>query len=475
MSVRHLALGLGLLLASTLLAVPSPGVASPSATTTSSVSAGTSATAPSAPAQRPAPRWRPQNRKAIFNHPYGGDEARFAIQNYVVKAIRNTPKGGTIRIAVYSFDRHEVTDALLAARKRGVRVQLLFNDHQTTGAQKRLFQRLGRNPSKANFAYRCHHSCRASRDNMHSKFYLFTRTGGVDHVVMVGSANMMLNGVKNQWNDLLSLTREEDLHDTLVDVFDDMRKDYGTDQPFRTYCFGAGNGCGPVSSNQFLRVFPRKATPSSDAALSIIDPIQCVYRANGRQQRTVVRMAMHAMRGPRGDYLARALRQLWAEGCNVQVIYGLMGARTKREIGAATRRGRIPLRSAGFDTNGDGFVNKYTHQKYLAIGGMYGGKITKTTFTGSSNWSSRGTSGDEIIYSLRGPGVYGQYLTNFRFMWNSNRNTRNAYTTTPAVHSTVSFPQADGTVDRRVITVSKATTTVEPDGLRFGGPFWEND
>ena len=86
---------------------------------------------------------------------------------------------------------------------------------------------------------------------------------------------------------------------------------------------------------------------------------------------------MHTMRGKRGDYLASAIRQKWIEGCNVRVMYGLIGYHTKRVVGAPTPRGRIPLRSTGLDYNpDDNFdLNKdgkrrpdpdyYSHQKYF--------------------------------------------------------------------------------------------------------------
>ncbi|GAA5150338.1 hypothetical protein GCM10023340_27260 [Nocardioides marinquilinus] len=495
MKVRTIALAVGGLLTASLLVVPASTGAqaspAPSSSAVSSVSSTVTAVAAdrdgkkvgnerknSANRQRKpwSKRWHPANKRAFFNNPYAAKKpaARFAIQNYLIKAIRNTPKGETIRISVYSFDRNEVADALINARKRGVRVQILMNNHQVTRAQRRLYRKIGRNPKQRNFAYECKASCRASRDNLHSKFFLFTKTGGIKNVVMMGSVNFTLNAVKWQWNDLLSLTRQDKLHDDLREVFDDMRKDYSTDQPFRTYCVGTKDGCGPTASNQFLRVFPRKATPRNDAALAILNPIDCKYRSGGKMRRTVVRMSMHAMRGPRGDYLAEAWRNLWARGCDVRVIYGLMGAKTKRKLGAATARGRVPLRSAGFDYDGDGQVNRYTHQKYVLIGGMYGGRIGKTIFTGSSNWSSRGTSGDEIIYSFRGPGVFAQYMDNFRFMW--NKHTRNAYTTTSAAYRTTeSYRRADGTYGQRVVVKTRQVELNLPDGLGTDGPTWEDD
>ena len=73
----------------------------------------------------------------------------------------------------------------------------------------------------------------------------------------------------------------------------------------------------------------------------------------GGQKRTRLALSMHTMRGGRGDYLAAAIRQKWVQGCDVRVIYGLIGYHTKGVVGAPTTRGRIPLRSTGMDYNPD--------------------------------------------------------------------------------------------------------------------------
>lgn len=466
-----------------------PSVAASAGTASASGSAITSAAPAAAVESVSAERakkgkkkgWKPQT-VALFNNPIGNDEARFRLQAYLLKAIRNTRKGQYIRISVYSFDRPEVASALVAAHKRGVHVQILMNDHQTTRAQRTLYRALGRKRYKQSFAYQCKDSCRASRDNLHSKFYLFSKTGGVKDVVMLGSVNFTLNAVKHQWNDLLSLPNRPEIYDDLVETFKDMRHDYKTDQKFKVYCSGDSvkntkkKRCASATDRWFLRVFPRKATPQNDAVLSIIKPIQCTYREGGALKRTQVTLSMHTMRGPRGDYLAERVRRLWADGCAVRVIYGLMGAKTKYKIGAPTARGRIPLRSAGFDTNADGDVDRYTHQKYFTVRGMYGGKVQAMSWTGSSNWSSRGTSGDEVIFNWRGTGIWRQYQKNFNFMWSSNRNTRNSYTTTASpipVVTTRTLP--DGQLVKETRMVPGTTTTVRPDGLGDGSKTWEDD
>jgi hypothetical protein len=459
-------------------AAPSAGTAT-AATTATAVSA-------SAALTNPKPK-KPQRRKnkpdlkwkvpsgVIFNNPMV-EKNRFVIERRILRAIRNTPKGEKIRIAAYSLDRQAVADELIAARKRGVKVQILLNDHIVPNAQVRIQQVLGRNTKKANFLRRCVSGCRADKNdynNLHSKFYLFTRTGKSRNVIMLGSHNMTLNAVRWQWNDLWTTSGKERLFDEFVFLFNDMKKDWDRRRPTYTFC-GRGRDC-PKGDQHKLHttVFPRHTTPKKDVVLDILNGVQCRYTdAAGAKRRTVLRLSMHSMRGNRGNYIADRLRQLYAEGCDLKVNYGLMGYHTKLRIGAPTARGRVPLRSTGFSLVHDQVdpsvpenIERYTHQKYFVLRGSYRGNIdTHMVWTGSTNWSSLGTPQDEILFSIRGRKMVRKYLANFNLMWRAPFS-RDAYTTTYSVWRMVNGRPV-GLMPR---------TTIEPDGVKAAGPRWEND
>ena len=115
---------------------------------------------------------------------------RFKIERRIIDTIRHTLKGETIRIAVYSFDREGVANALIAAHKRGVKIQMLLNDHQDTHAMKMVRAVLGTNRFAKNFIYKCKQGCRTFADqyrNLHSKFYTFTQAGKSKDVMVIGS------------------------------------------------------------------------------------------------------------------------------------------------------------------------------------------------------------------------------------------------------------------------------------------------
>lgn len=468
-------------LAASLLA-PAAGAATasraPGATTDAAAQAAAALPALRKPG-KPNKKWKvPTGPK--FNNPMV-EKDRYVIERHILRAIRNTPKGAKIIISAYSLDRGAFADALIAAKRRGVKVQVLLNDHLAPVAQLRIQKVLGNNTKKKSFLKRCVSGCRADENeynNLHSKFYLFSQTGRNRNVVMLGSQNMTMNAVRWQWNDLWTTVGKKTLYRQFVALFNDMRPDWDKRRASYMFC-DSGQACPAGDLQKYHNiVFPRHTTPTKDVVLDILNNIQCVYvDAAGVEKRTQLALSMHTMRGGRGNYIADKLRELYAAGCNLRVNYGLMGFHTKQHIGAPTARGRVPLRSTGFNLKDDvptgdpeidnmpEIIERYTHHKYFVLKGSYKGVVdTNMVWTGSTNWSSLGTPQDEILFSIHGRGVVRDYLENFNLMWQKPFS-RDAYTTTYS-----SWKMVNG---RRVGV--GPMVTVEPDRLRSGGPTWEND
>jgi phosphatidylserine/phosphatidylglycerophosphate/cardiolipin synthase-like enzyme len=479
------------------------GTALAGTTTASATRTGASTTSQVAPktnveAKRKAPKppkkfrnWEAPNGPH-FNDPHR-DVGHFRIESKVIDTIKHTPKGSYIRIAVYSLDRRNVAAALVAAHRRGVRVQMLLNDHQDTAAMKMIRAEIGTDRTAKSFIYKCKASCRSATNkynNLHSKLYLFSQAGKSTDVVAVGSANMTLNADLHQWNDLYFMSGEHEIFRQFVDLFNDMKNDYNTRQDPLLFC---GVPLGPVCDDSVDKytvwAFPRVSGPKNDLVLDMLGRVQCLTPDGaGGVVRTRLALSMHTMRGNRGNYLAEAIRKKYAQGCDVRVMFGLIGYHTKGVIAAPTARGRIPLRSTGmdyntddnFDLNNDGeddlILDFYSHQKYFVIQGTYNGvQGTEMVLTGSSNWASLSTANDEIWFTVRGSRVVKKYLGNFNYQWNHKRNSRDAYTTNYAnfrVKRTVRG--ADGEMHERWVTVRRPVTTIGPENYAKG-PYWEND
>ncbi len=478
------------------LGAAAPGAANPSGSSGEvsrrpDSSATANAEASSSKAKPRKRKWKAP-RGPYFNDPHL-KKGWFKIERRVISTINNTKKGSTIRIAIYSLDRVPVAQALVEAHKRGVKVQMLLNDHWENRAIKILRAEIGKNRNKKSFVYKCRASCRGGENefnNLHSKFYLFSKAGKTKDLIAVGSANMTLNAARHQWNDLYFTAGDHRLFRQFVRLFNDMRVDYDKPQPTMTFCGTPVTGaCDDSVDKSTVHVFPRRSGPKNDLVLDMLGRVQCITKdGSGKKQRTRLALNMHTMRGRRGDYLAAALRQKYVEGCDVRVSYGLIGFHTKGILGAPTRRGRIPLRSTGldfntednFDLNNDGIddliLTYYTHQKYFIIQGTYNSvPDTSMVLTGSVNWSGLSPGNDEIWFTARGPKLAEKYLKNFNYQWRTPRNSRNAYTTSYSnFRVPLLVPAPDGT-DRTVWrTERRPVTTIEPDGYSTG-PYWEAD
>jgi phosphatidylserine/phosphatidylglycerophosphate/cardiolipin synthase-like enzyme len=399
--------------------------------------------------------WRP-TAGPHFNVPRAEPDRRFRIERQIVGAINHARKGSLIQITVFSFDRKPVADALVNARRRGVMVRLLMNNHQMNSVMRRLHRVLGTNRTRNNFAYECTYGCRSRGENLHTKMYLFSHTGGAKNVVMTGSVNLTYNAVNNQYNDLLVRNDVPKIYAAFSALFEQMRLDKPAVPAYYKQAIG---------EKYELQVLPYPDFgPTHDPVMQMLNRVHCwgARGGTGNNGRTVVRVSMHAWNDYRGTYLARKVRSLFAEGCDVRLMYGMASASVRDEFAKKTRRGYVPVHVNGYDTEEvgglDGKIDLYSHQKILTVSGNYwGDSSTSFVFTGSSNWNAGGAKGDEIIFRVSSSTLVNRYLRNFNFIWEERS------------HLAKYIPYA--TSSSR-ITFFRTAEETEPSP---GGPAWETD
>ncbi|WP_299051186.1 phospholipase D-like domain-containing protein [uncultured Nocardioides sp.] len=389
----------------------------------SSASGEVVAAAPTASQVRSAPetnakRYMPKEG-AHFNTPREGAR-QYVIEREVLGAINHAIKGTAIRMSMFSFDRMVVADALVRAKRRGVSVKVLVNNHEMTAAQAKLRSVLGNNRNKKNWWFQCKSACRGQGDVNHSKFILFRKAGGANYTTMVGSMNMKQNGTDNQFNDLFVENGQKPLFTFYNRIFNEMAKDKNAKPMYVKKTFGDGKFW------VHILPFPKaplgtpktRYTVARDPMNQILRPIKC-RNARTPSGRTAVRVNMHAWDGTRGTMLANRFRDLYAQGCDVKILVGFAGEKVRRVFANRTKRGYVPVRSTGFDTNGDRMIDKYSHEKTLMVNGNYGKKRgDKFIVTGSANHQDGGQYGDEIIMRVRGPRLHSQYVNNWNVKWN---------------------------------------------------------
>jgi phosphatidylserine/phosphatidylglycerophosphate/cardiolipin synthase-like enzyme len=386
------------------------------------------------------PGWRPR-LGVVFNDPLGAKADAQAIIRRVVAAIRHTPKGATVRIAVYSFDRSEVASALRKARARGVRVQVVVNSRVMSGTARRLQKVLGRNPAKSSFLIACKGSCRGKGDggNLHVKVYSFSRTGGARDLVIVSSGNLTSKAVYRQWNDSFAISQDTGLFDAWVSMFTQLkdRRRVGA----RVIGYVASNGAfgaswsrisaQGTSTTSVSAQASGRYRASGDPVVRRMQRVGCAAPAGyGAAGHTVVRITMYAMFKARGEAIARQLARLKRAGCDIRIITSVPGGLTSRILaraGIATRNAdwlfteRDPLLEDGIGGFGPRF---YSHLKVMALSGTYAGKPTRTVWTGSENWDALSFANEEVVLQVSDPAVYDAYARRFVQMWNGRATHR---------------------------------------------------
>ncbi|MFT4263157.1 MAG: phospholipase D-like domain-containing protein [Nocardioides sp.] len=380
------------------------------------------------------PGWRP-TLGPIFNNPLGSNAQASAIVRRVYKAIMHAPKGSSIRIAVYSFDRSEIAYALRKAKKRGVSVQVIVNKRVMSGVARSLQKTLGSNPKKKSFLIACSGSCRKKGDggNEHDKVFAFSQSGGARYLVITGSGNLTSKAVHRQWNDSYAVANDKTLYDTWQQMFSQMaaRKrvgarvlTYTTMSEAYTYWFqrqsaAFGDQVATMSTTTLERF-----NANADRAGRQINKISCAAPAGyGSNGKTVIRLAMYAMFGGRGRGLTKLLIAKKKQGCDVKIIMSVPGKQWPSLV-----RAGIPVRSAdwlfaerdpGLEDGIGGYGPRfYSHLKFMAVSGTYNGQPANLVITGSENWDGLSRANEEVVLQINNASVYKTYLKQFNAMYN---------------------------------------------------------
>jgi phosphatidylserine/phosphatidylglycerophosphate/cardiolipin synthase-like enzyme len=353
----------------------------------------------------------PQGTK--FSHAFQrGASGR--IKSHIIRTINSVPRGGQIRVMTWSFSSNAYLDALKAARKRGVSVQVILasgNNPYTLSYRglKKAFGglRYRKNTYRGSWVYRCKHSCRGTGGTMHAKTFAFSQAYNTRWITMSGSGNFTDFAAKGQWNQLYTSSNDKAIYDAILRVFGQMKLDR------------------PAKPRQLAIAFPTSTfyfTPLAsysskyDFVYNALRGITCKGAAT-QSGRTKIRISMYVWRDKRGDWMARQVRKLWNEGCDVRIIYAIMGTRNKAILYSPRGRGRIPMRQT-IQVDEDHRPVWYLHQKYIAIAGHIGTDTSDyQVYQGSFNFSDLGMRSDENMQRIEGYKNFSQYATDFNQIW----------------------------------------------------------
>jgi len=348
----------------TVTALPAPGVA---------------ATAPRAGGFTPA-------EGVLFSNPVG--RAPRQILTHVIQTIRSTPPGEKIRIAVWNFDDRPTADALVKAFQRGVTVQLVVAGSVDSASFRSVAAVLNERPHDVSFALKCRGACRSSRKVMHSKIFLFSRAGRARNISMFGSSNLTTPAGNRQWNDLVTVSNQA-LYDFFTQTFIEYALDTPVDRPYVREDVGR------------YRVYLYPSGPDENPVFDELGHVECTGALGMPGARTRIRIAVAGWFDAYGERIARRVRSLWEQGCDVKIITTLAGRGVNRTLKSARGRGPVPIRQLEEDRNGDGTAERYLHMKAIAITGVFDGDPrAKVVITGSPNWSTTASTSDEVLVRM---------------------------------------------------------------------------
>jgi hypothetical protein len=348
--------------------------------------------------------------RMIFTHPYR-KRYRYKIRDRIVRTINSVPSGARIQLASWSFSSKTYRKALNQARRRGVVVQIVLaqRNHADNSDYRKLRTIFGtRLTPTGTWVRKCVYSCRGVRGTMHSKIFLFSQVYRTPYVMMTGSANLTDFAVTNQWNQMNTTAANKPVYDEGVRIFTQLYADRRANPMYVETRY-------PTLTSYFYPT--TSASTRTDFMYRALNQVQCRGATNTADGRTVVRIAMYAWYQDRGKWLAKRVRQLWQEGCRIQIIYAISSNPVKRILYSPSGRGRIPMRQILL-ANTAGTPIYYLHDKWVAIRGHYGAsKGTSLAFQGSFNFSDLGFSSDENFQMLPGSSYYGVFNRDFKLLW----------------------------------------------------------
>jgi phosphatidylserine/phosphatidylglycerophosphate/cardiolipin synthase-like enzyme len=386
------------------------------ASTAASPAAGASRTAktPARVVGQPPKRYTiPPN--SYFSYPNRGASAKFAIRNKVLATINSTWGGprtalgvpaagnGTIRIATWSFKDWGIARALVAARARGVSVQVIAaksrnkQNPQWRYLKRKFGTRLSRpgHPETVNqvsFARECRGACRGRGGTPHAKYFMFSNVGPyhVKDIVIQTSMNLTTMGYQGQWNQA-EVTRDPAIYNDFLTIYKQSRLGVPVKNPHQRWDRGS-------VVDEF---FPYHANARTDPVMRLFGPVSCTNGGVGTPgNRTRIRIINYSIYGNRGVWIAKRLRQLWNAGCDIKMIYAVSSRPVISILRNHSGRGAIPLRQSVI-TNRKREIVKYNHSKWITIEGNYNGMPAQyRVMSGSANFSLFAFGGDEQLQTF---------------------------------------------------------------------------
>ena len=270
---------------------------------------------------------------------------------------------------------------------------------------------------RVSFARQCAGSCRGPGGTPHSKYFLFDDVGRTHrrHVVVQTSMNLTSMAYTGQWNQA-QVMRSAHVYADFLGIFEQTRLGRPVSSAYHTAKFG----------NVVDYFFPSfGATASTDPVMQMLDHVDCRGATVGGTAHgmTRIRIIQYAMYGDRGVWIAKKLRSLWSQGCDIGIIYSVSSRPVLGILRNKSGRGAVPMKQSVVK-DGWGNIVKYNHSKWMTITGHWGASTAAAiTFAGSANWANLAFGDDEQMQRVSGAANAARYVATYNKTWRQKSST----------------------------------------------------
>ncbi|TQK70138.1 phospholipase D-like domain-containing protein [Nocardioides sp. SLBN-35] len=329
-----------------------------------------------------------------FNHPFKAKK-RGAIQRKIIKTLKNVEPGQTVRVMTWNFDSPLLAGKMIAAHNRGVSVQIIMarglareqGSHRSYGVLTRALKKGNADRPKElrSWIRTCSATCRGKGGAMHNKMMLVSKSGATNWIVMQGSGNFTGAAAVQQFNDWTTVTENQALYDGWMTMWNQAKKDKKF--PALQFTVPSTTIPGATITTQFA---PHR--DQVDPPLRVLNKVQCNGAANTANGRTKVRVANAVWGDERGAQIARKVRELHFQGCDVRVVFMMMSGKIRSILAPVPAKQMVYITGA----TANKFKDRYVHLKGLAVqGNLDGNPNGSAVLSSSENWTQLGWFSDE--------------------------------------------------------------------------------
>lgn len=329
-----------------------------------------------------------------------------SIRDTIVDNIKNTRASQTIRVVLWNFDDKAIADALIDAKNRRVRVQMLMWWKTGCGPEYQSEQtKRVKNALQASF--RCiDHSARGAdgTGELHQKSFTFSRVGDTPYVSLVGSYNPTRSANAEQYNVAFQFVNNETVHGHLKDLFEQQ----WPDKPV------------PCDERLVQHFFDGYGIMAYPFDCSLGDPVLTRLRSFRDGRGKVIRVATSGLTKARAQRIARELARLDEDDAVVKVLHS---DATGDEVRTILENGGVETldtRACGDQPADD---SSFNHAKMLLFSWVgTNGKRVYRSWVGSDNLAEGSMYNDELMVQVPQKAHYDKFVSYFEDTWSREDN-----------------------------------------------------